>query len=79
MTKLLDQFRQSCRRHYQRNPGQRDHNSRARIYGVLYGRHSNPVMYRHAYQIAAIFDRAEQQERTHQLRLPLAETLRRPQ
>jgi len=70
--KLLDQFRESCRRHYQRNPGQRDHNSRARIYAVLYQRHpSDGVVYRHWKHINAVLDAAEQQERTHQLRLPL--------
>ena len=69
--KLLDEFRAACRRHYQRNPGHKAHASRARIYAVLYQRHSNAAMYRHVYQIAAILDRVEQQERTHQLRLPL--------
>ena len=66
-----DEFRESCRRHYQCNPGQRDHNSRAHIYAVLWERHKSPMMYRHWAGISAILDRVEQEERTHQLRLPM--------
>jgi len=69
--KLLEKFRLCCRRHYRRNPGQRDHNSRAHIYAELYQRHKNPIMYRHWEGINAILDRVEREERTHQPRLPM--------
>jgi len=61
--KLLDEFRQGCRRHYGRHTDRNAAKAREKIYYALGTKHTNERVVRHVPQIKPILDRVENRER----------------